>query len=780
MTSLSVETLSTTFAAASVALQLFLKITVILGAALLLDSLLHRRFVLASASLWNATLVLLAVLPLACLALPAVIVQTEHAQHQAVAATTTLPAPQVVSVDDSSSTPLAAAKPASPSAHQWIDAGMIDAVPATSTAPSRWLPTVALSTYLLGCAVHFIRLLSAMCAVMRLRRSSNDVADASWIRALAQWKGHCGIRRSVRLCSSKGVQVPLVVGWLRPTIMLPNDLAASADAPAKDAILLHELAHIARVDFAWQLLERAIGMLLWFHPLLWLTQRRIAFARERACDEFVVHQMGGAQRYIDTLLEIATRLSQRSSLSLGIAVLRSSHLGERLACLQASRGRAACQLGRWPRRAVLAVVLVSAGWAGRAAIADPTVPRVEGLTVDAQAMLDEFETEAKRLRDDAERQIATKRADVEVQLRALQTRYTRQDNLDAAVAIRDQIRLLRALSAADGAPLSIKPDPGTMSSYASAVGQTFFFKVAGSTAGGVWGTDQYTHDSSVAVAAVHAGALRPGEVGVVKVSMQPSIPFYRGESRNGVTSYDWQNSGIYSSFTVERAPKAIELMAKDLALPTVLDEREFAYGYVPGTSSITAYRPRVGVRHDVSAGFTPPSPTDLFACRNTQQEFCDFVVTAAVDPMRPIWGSDIYTDDSWLDIAVVHAGLLKAGESGLVRVTFLPGQSQYDAATRHGVTSMSYGSFSGSYRVTLRQPFGRVRFGKPIELPDGTRINVREKPHTRIHIGSDAGLNSATGEAYRQKVTEFFEAEQRGAAENDAEGNKPEVKEEKY
>lgn len=74
-----------------------------------------------------------------------------------------------------------------------------------------------------------------------------------------------------------------------------------------------------------------------------------------------------------------------------------------------------------------------------------------------------------------------------------------------------------------------------------------------------------------------------------------------------------------------------------------------------------------------------------------------FSVTGATS--GSIWGTDLYTDDSPLSTATVHAGLLASGQTGFVRVTILPGQNSYTGSTRNGVTSSVYGAWGGSYSV---------------------------------------------------------------------------------
>ena len=67
-----------------------------------------------------------------------------------------------------------------------------------------------------------------------------------------------------------------------------------------------------------------------------------------------------------------------------------------------------------------------------------------------------------------------------------------------------------------------------------------------------------------------------------------------------------------------------------------------------------------------------------------------------------IWGGEnnIYTDDSDLATAAVHAGLVKAGQTGTIKVKILPGQSSYSSIERNGVTSYKNNGYGGSYQLS--------------------------------------------------------------------------------
>lgn len=168
----------------------------------------------------------------------------------------------------------------------------------------------------------------------------------------------------------------------------------------------------------------------------------------------------------------------------------------------------------------------------------------EPLPADAQKLVTNFDSESDAIRQKAEQEIQTKRQALIQSLQALQDSYTREAKLDEAVAIRDTIRQLKV------SQVKALPNPGNLYEYASRIGETFYFDVVGQANGSLWGTEVYTYDSDLATAAVHAGVLKVGQHGIVKVTMHKSPETHLGSTQNGVTSSNW---GFYNaSYTVER------------------------------------------------------------------------------------------------------------------------------------------------------------------------------------------------------------------------------------
>ncbi len=168
------------------------------------------------------------------------------------------------------------------------------------------------------------------------------------------------------------------------------------------------------------------------------------------------------------------------------------------------------------------------GWGACARGADEPLPE------DAARLVAAFEEDAEAIRKEAEERIAVQRAELAAQLKELQDKYCKEAKLDEAVAIRDRIRELKESTVAAQA------DPGNLTTFVGRPGR-LYFKVTGNANGYAWGTDVYTADSLLATVAVHAGALKSGETGIVRVTMLDGRDAYAGSTRNGVTSSAWSN-----------------------------------------------------------------------------------------------------------------------------------------------------------------------------------------------------------------------------------------------
>jgi bla regulator protein BlaR1 len=149
----------------------------------------------------------------------------------------------------------------------------------------------------------------------------------------------CGVARPVRLLLSRDVESPMAVGFLEPAVILPESVVDQLEAPELDHVLLHEMAHIARLDDWTNLAARLAGAALALHPVaLWIL-RQIEREREMACDDFVVAQTGSARPYAESLARLfEMRWAQKGEALASGIFGGGSRVGERIELLL-RRGR---------------------------------------------------------------------------------------------------------------------------------------------------------------------------------------------------------------------------------------------------------------------------------------------------------------------------------------------------------------------------------------------------------------------------------------------------------
>jgi beta-lactamase regulating signal transducer with metallopeptidase domain/peptidoglycan/xylan/chitin deacetylase (PgdA/CDA1 family) len=136
------------------------------------------------------------------------------------------------------------------------------------------------------------RLVGGWLLLLRLRRSAVPV-NAGLEELLARVARRVRVARAVRLCRSALVEVPTVIGHLRPIILIPASVITGLTPQQLEAVLAHELAHIRRYDYLVNLLQTAAEVLLFYHPAMWWLSRRVRAEREHACDDAAVEGLAG-------------------------------------------------------------------------------------------------------------------------------------------------------------------------------------------------------------------------------------------------------------------------------------------------------------------------------------------------------------------------------------------------------------------------------------------------------------------------------------------------------
>src|SRR6266702_5213932 len=143
-----------------------------------------------------------------------------------------------------------------------------------------------------------LRLASGWLTTRQLGRVGTSSVPDACVEAAARLR----ISRPVRVLGSAVVQVPAVIGWLRPVILLPASALTGLTPLQLDALLAHELAHVRRYDYLVNLIQSVIETLLFYHPAVWWISGRMRQEREHCCDDLAVAACGDAHFYAAALL----------------------------------------------------------------------------------------------------------------------------------------------------------------------------------------------------------------------------------------------------------------------------------------------------------------------------------------------------------------------------------------------------------------------------------------------------------------------------------------------
>jgi GWxTD domain-containing protein len=151
--------------------------------------------------------------------------------------------------------------------------------------------------WIAGVVLFYLRHLASWAMARRLRRTGVCAAPDFWQERLSLLARRLHLSRPVGLLESCLTAVPVVMGHLRPVILMPVGLLTGLPAGQIESILLHELAHIRRYDYLVNMLQTSVEGLLFYHPVVWWISGVIRTEREHCCDDLAVALSGDAHQY---------------------------------------------------------------------------------------------------------------------------------------------------------------------------------------------------------------------------------------------------------------------------------------------------------------------------------------------------------------------------------------------------------------------------------------------------------------------------------------------------
>ena len=302
-------------------LELVLRATVLLSAALALAWLARKGPAGVRHLLWTMTFALLLGLPVLSLLGPS----WELPLLRSPSSAPPQPLPASAPVDFATDGLTMLAPPDPPLS----GAGFTAAAVGKPLSPTRSIPLPFL-LWALGCSAGLASLAMSSLRFAGLVRAAHPLGDPIRLQRVKEVRQRLGIRGDVRLFLSPAATTPMTGGLWKPVVLLPG--SARAWSPERwDIVLTHEMIHVRRRDVLRQLMARAVIALYWFHPLSWVAARLAAFASEEACDEEVLALGSRPSQYATHLLSLAGGMTaQRPVLSLSMGQRPHSQLERRI------------------------------------------------------------------------------------------------------------------------------------------------------------------------------------------------------------------------------------------------------------------------------------------------------------------------------------------------------------------------------------------------------------------------------------------------------------------
>lgn len=186
------------------------------------------------------------------------------------------------------------------------------------------------AVYSIGLILQLFILSKGYLKLKELKKGPHEQVPAAWQATFQALIEKLALKQNVTFKLSSYVNVPLVIGYLKPIVLFPVALVNQLDMNQVEAILIHELSHIRRNDYLLNLFKTAIETILFFNPFVWFSTRLINIEREHACDDLVLKLTGTPVTYAHALLKLEV-LKDKGSPALAMASTgKNQHLYQRI------------------------------------------------------------------------------------------------------------------------------------------------------------------------------------------------------------------------------------------------------------------------------------------------------------------------------------------------------------------------------------------------------------------------------------------------------------------
>jgi len=180
-----------------------------------------------------------------------------------------------------------------------------------------------------GIAMFSTRLMLGMLVINKLKKSGTKKVDDAWHDFFMQLTEKIGLKRKVGLFESVKIDIPMVLGFFKPVILVPVGFFSNLSPQQVEAILVHELSHVKRHDFLVNVIQSVLEVMFFFNPFVWWMSNSIREERENCCDDLAISICKDPIAYSRALTTIHEAALPGFGLSIGLANNRN-HLLRRI------------------------------------------------------------------------------------------------------------------------------------------------------------------------------------------------------------------------------------------------------------------------------------------------------------------------------------------------------------------------------------------------------------------------------------------------------------------
>lgn len=167
--------------------------------------------------------------------------------------------------------------------------------------------------------VRFVKIISGLVYVQRIRHYGTSTVSEEWQQKLLQLQKRLQLTQPVILMESALLKIPVVLGWLKPVILVPAGMLTNLTVAQVESILLHELAHIRRRDYLFNIIQHITDTIFFFNPAVVWVSALIRSERENCCDDIAVLESRSRKQFVEALVSFHQYSNSKQEYALSFA-----------------------------------------------------------------------------------------------------------------------------------------------------------------------------------------------------------------------------------------------------------------------------------------------------------------------------------------------------------------------------------------------------------------------------------------------------------------------------